>query len=122
MGSREQNFYNGLGLRMGYEEAAREVQDLYLARQHREAAAAVPFEFIDRTSLLGPLERIRDRLAAYRRGRRHDAGRRAVRRHAWRSGVGALRTVAEALDESGLGDVRTWCRGSRPSCSASCRA
>ena len=41
------------------------MQDLYLARQHRDAAAAVPFEFIDRTSLIGPRERIRDRLAAY---------------------------------------------------------
>src|SRR5439155_16913667 len=52
MGSREHNFYNQLATRMGYGDAAREVQDLYLAKQHREAAAAVPFEFIDRTSLL----------------------------------------------------------------------
>ncbi|HEY0696262.1 MAG TPA: LLM class F420-dependent oxidoreductase, partial [Micromonospora sp.] len=65
MGSREQNFYNQLATRMGYGEAAREVQDLYLAKRHRDAAAAVPLEFIDRTSLLGPKERIADRLVAY---------------------------------------------------------
>jgi F420-dependent oxidoreductase-like protein len=65
MGSREQNFYNRLAVRMGFEEAATKVQDLYLARQHRDAAAAVPFEFIDATALIGPRERIRDRLQRY---------------------------------------------------------
>jgi alkanesulfonate monooxygenase SsuD/methylene tetrahydromethanopterin reductase-like flavin-dependent oxidoreductase (luciferase family) len=62
MGSREQNFYNNIARRMGFEAQAREVQDLYLAHQQREAAAAVPYEFVDRTSLLGPPERIADRL------------------------------------------------------------
>lgn len=65
MGSREKNFYNALAVRMGYDEAAAEVQDRYLARDYAAAAAAVPFEFIDRTSLIGPRERIRERLAAY---------------------------------------------------------
>lgn len=65
MGSREKNFYNALAVRMGYDEAAAEVQDRYLARDYAGAAAAVPFEFIDRTALIGPRERIRDRLAAY---------------------------------------------------------
>ncbi|MBX6358123.1 MAG: LLM class F420-dependent oxidoreductase [Micromonosporaceae bacterium] len=65
MGSREQNFYHQLAVRMGYGEAAREVQDLYLAKRHRDAAAAVPFEFIDSTSLLGPVERIAERMRAY---------------------------------------------------------
>jgi hypothetical protein len=50
---------------MGFEAAAQRVQDLYLDRKHRDAAAAVPLEFIDATSLLGPMERIRDRLVAY---------------------------------------------------------
>ena len=102
MGSREQNFYNQLAVRMGYDEAAAEVQDLYLARQYRDAAAAVPFEFIDRTSLLGPRERIRDRLAAYAeagvtRCRSPYAGSLEER-------VATLRTLAEVLDESGLGE------------------
>lgn len=65
MGSREQNFYNQLARRMGFDEAATTVQDLYLDRRHREAAAAVPFEFIDATSLLGPRERIQERLSRY---------------------------------------------------------
>jgi F420-dependent oxidoreductase-like protein len=65
MGSREQNFYHQLATRMGYGAAARAVQDLYLAKRHRDAAAAVPFEFIDRTSLLGPLDRIAGRMRAY---------------------------------------------------------
>jgi F420-dependent oxidoreductase-like protein len=58
MGSRKQNFYNALAVRMGYGEAAAEVQDLYLGKQYRDAMAAVPFEFIDSTSLLGDVQRI----------------------------------------------------------------
>ena len=62
MGSREKNFYNDIARRMGFEAEARQVQDLYLDRRQQEAAAAVPLEFVDRTSLLGPPERIADRL------------------------------------------------------------
>ena len=65
MGSREQNFYNQLACRMGFEADARLVQDLYLDRRHREAMAAVPEEFIDQTSLIGPPERIADRMHAF---------------------------------------------------------
>ncbi|MFL6128413.1 MAG: LLM class F420-dependent oxidoreductase [Mycobacteriales bacterium] len=65
MGSREKNFYNNIARRMGFEAEARQVQDLYLDRKQREAAAAVPFDFVDRTSLLGPPERIADRLQAF---------------------------------------------------------
>jgi hypothetical protein len=53
MGSREQNFYNALAVRMGFGETAAMVQDLFLSRRHRDAMAAVPFDFIDQTSLLG---------------------------------------------------------------------
>jgi F420-dependent oxidoreductase-like protein len=65
MGSRTQNFYNQLAVRMGYADAAARVQDLYLDHKPREAAAAVPFDFIDKTALIGPIERIGDRLHAY---------------------------------------------------------
>ncbi|HEU5486839.1 MAG TPA: LLM class F420-dependent oxidoreductase, partial [Microlunatus sp.] len=65
MGSRETNFYNQLAVRMGYEEAAATVQDLYLSRRPRDAMAAVPHEFIDSTSLLGPKERLAERLAEF---------------------------------------------------------
>jgi F420-dependent oxidoreductase-like protein len=103
MGSREQNFYNRLAVRMGYADAAREVQDLYLAKRHRDAAAAVPLEFIDRTSLLGPRERIADRLRAYA-----EAGVTTLSVTPFvadaESGAHTLRTVAEALDLAGVGD------------------
>jgi F420-dependent oxidoreductase-like protein len=103
MGSREQNFYNRLAVNMGYDDAAARVQDLYLARQHREAAEAVPFEFIDRTSLIGPPERIRDRLHAYA-----EAGVTTLSLASYGgtldARIGALRTMAEVLDQSGLGE------------------
>ena len=65
MGSRKQNFYNKLAQRMGYEQAAAEIQDKYLAKDKEGAAAAVPHELIDSTTLLGPVERIADRMQAY---------------------------------------------------------
>jgi F420-dependent oxidoreductase-like protein len=65
MGSREQNFYNQLACRMGFADDAARVQELYLAREHRNAAAAVPLEFIDATSLLGPVDRIAERMKEY---------------------------------------------------------
>jgi alkanesulfonate monooxygenase SsuD/methylene tetrahydromethanopterin reductase-like flavin-dependent oxidoreductase (luciferase family) len=67
MGSRERNFYNQLMRRYGFEEAALEVQDLYLAGEKDEAAAALPPELIDATTLCGPKERVAERLAAYRK-------------------------------------------------------
>ena len=66
MGSREKNFYNALVSRYGFEEAAKEVQDLYLAGKKDEAAAALPAELIDQTTLCGPKERVGERLAVYR--------------------------------------------------------
>ena len=65
MGSREKNFYNQLVQRYGFEDAAREVQDLYLEGKRDEAAAALPIELIDQVTLCGPEGQIRERLAAY---------------------------------------------------------
>ena len=65
MGSREQNFYNRLARSMGFDEAADTIQDLYLAGRPRDAAAAVPFELADATALLGPPERIAERVGRY---------------------------------------------------------
>jgi F420-dependent oxidoreductase-like protein len=65
MGSRERNFYNDLAVRMGYGAAAGAIQDRYLARDYDAALAAVPLELIDRTSLLGPVERIAERMAEF---------------------------------------------------------
>jgi F420-dependent oxidoreductase-like protein len=66
MGSREKNFYNALVRRYGFEEAAEEVQNLYLDGKKEEAAAALPDELIDTTTLVGPAERVAERLAIYR--------------------------------------------------------
>ncbi len=65
MGSRDKNFYNALAVRMGFADEAAHVQDLYLARQHRDAAAAMPREFIERTAIAGDESVLRARLRAY---------------------------------------------------------
>jgi F420-dependent oxidoreductase-like protein len=84
MGSREKNFYNQLVQRYGFEDAAREVQDLYLEGRRDEAMAALPDELIDLVSLCGPADRVRERLEVYR-----DAG------------VGTLGVVPMAWDKDG---------------------
>jgi F420-dependent oxidoreductase-like protein len=66
MGARNKNFYNDLVKRMGYEAAAAEIQDLFLAGKREAAAAAVPDALIDETSLVGSAERIKDRLQAWK--------------------------------------------------------
>jgi F420-dependent oxidoreductase-like protein len=69
MGSREKNFYFDLACRYGYEEAAVRVQDLYLDGKRQEAAAAVPAEMVDEVALVGPMDRIVDRLGAWKESR-----------------------------------------------------
>jgi F420-dependent oxidoreductase-like protein len=102
MGSRDKNFYNQLAVRMGYDEAAAQVQDLFLERKHREAAAAVPLQLIDSTALIGPPERVRDRLSAYA-----EAGVTTLTVSPFDATLDArlhtIRTMAELLDASGLG-------------------
>ncbi len=66
MGSGKRNFYNQLVQRYGFEEAAKEIQDLYLDGKKDEAAAAIPAELIDMVALVGPREKVRDRLEVYR--------------------------------------------------------
>jgi F420-dependent oxidoreductase-like protein len=66
MGARGKNFYNDLACRYGFEDAARTIQNLYLAGKKAEATAAVPDQLADEVSLVGPPERIRDRLAPWR--------------------------------------------------------
>jgi F420-dependent oxidoreductase-like protein len=66
MGSRDKNFYNALVQRYGFEDAAREVQDLYLEGKRDEAMAALPDELIDTVSLCGPPDVVRERLAVFR--------------------------------------------------------
>jgi Luciferase-like monooxygenase len=66
MGARGKNFYNDLACRYGYEEAAKTIQDLYLAGKKNEAIAAVPDELVDEVALCGPRERIKDQLAVWK--------------------------------------------------------
>ncbi len=103
MGSREKNFYNQLAVRMGYDAEAAEVQEKYLARDYEGAAAAVPFEFIDRTSLIGPRERIQERLHAYAAA---GVTTLTVATYAGtlEERLATLRTMADVLAASGLGD------------------
>jgi F420-dependent oxidoreductase-like protein len=66
MGARGANFYNALVRRYGYEAEAERIQELYLGGKQREAIAAVPDALIDEVALVGPRERIGDRLDAWR--------------------------------------------------------
>jgi F420-dependent oxidoreductase-like protein len=66
MGARGKNFYNDYAKRLGYEEAAVKIQDLYLDGRKQEAMAAVPDELIDEVALVGPKERIAERLEVWK--------------------------------------------------------
>ena len=102
MGSREQNFYNALAVRMGFGETAAMVQDLYLSHRHRDAMAAVPFDFIDQTSLLGDRDRIADGLQLLAAS---GVTTCAVAPHgsSVEEKINALTVAAEALERSGVG-------------------
>ena len=79
MGARGRNFYNDIARRYGYEEAARRIQDAYLAGRKDEATAAVPDALVDEVALCGPRERLRERLRRVEDLGRHDAD--GVRRY-----------------------------------------
>jgi F420-dependent oxidoreductase-like protein len=66
MGARGTNFYNDLFTRYGYGAEAREIQELFLGGHQREAATKVPDAFVDEVALVGSVDRIADRLAAWR--------------------------------------------------------
>ncbi len=94
MGARGKNFYNDYAVRMGFEEAAIRIQDLYLDGKKNEAIAAVPDALVDGVALVGSADRIRDRLGAWK-----EAGRK---RHVGSLLVGsgdrrALRLLAEEI-------------------------
>ncbi len=94
MGSRKQNFYNSLVQRYGFEEAAKEVQDLYLEGKKEEAAAALPGELLDKVSLCGPADVVKERLGIYRDA---GVGTLMVSPMAWtfEDRISQLRQVAE---------------------------
>ena len=94
MGARTANFYNDLARRIGYEAAAAEIQDLFLAGKRQEAAAAVPDALIDEISLVGPPDRIRDRLQAWQEvASKHWVGSLVLAG----ADAAAMRVIAEAV-------------------------
>jgi F420-dependent oxidoreductase-like protein len=66
MGARGANFYTDLACRYGFEAEARKVQDLYLSGRKEEAAAAIPDALLRGTTLIGPEQYVKERIAAYR--------------------------------------------------------
>ena len=103
MGSREKNFYNQLAVRMGFDDAAKQIQDLYLARDRDGAAAAVPYEFIEQTSLLGPKEAIAEKMGVLA-----GSGVTTLTLSPFAGSLderkATLRTAVEALELAGVGD------------------
>jgi F420-dependent oxidoreductase-like protein len=92
MGARGKNFYNSLVQRYGFEEEAARIQDLYLAGHKEEAAAAVPAELLEKTSLVGSEGYVKDRIAAFQE-----------------SGVTVLNVIPFDADPAGLvARVKEW--------------
>ena len=66
MGARGANFHFEVFARMGYEDVALKVQDLYLAGKKDEAASIIPLSMVEDVALVGPVDKIRDDLAKWR--------------------------------------------------------
>ena len=66
MGAKKRNFHMQLMARMGFEAEAQKIQELFLEGKRSEAVATVPSAFADEISLSGPLDRIKDRLEAWK--------------------------------------------------------
>jgi F420-dependent oxidoreductase-like protein len=93
MGAREKNFYNDYAKRLGYEDAAREIQDNFLGGRRKEAAAAVPDALVDELCLVGPADRIKDRVQAWKQASDNNAVGAMLLGGA---SVEAMRVIAEA--------------------------
>jgi F420-dependent oxidoreductase-like protein len=66
MGARDVNFHHDVPVRMGFEAEAKKIQQLYLEGRKDEAAAAVPTELVEQLTLIGPPDKIRHDLEAWR--------------------------------------------------------
>jgi F420-dependent oxidoreductase-like protein len=94
MGARTKNFYNDYVKRLGFEAAAGKIQDAFLAGRKEEAAAAVPDALIDETALVGPPERIKERLQVWKAAAKdHGVGTMLL----GSASIEALRVCAEAV-------------------------
>jgi F420-dependent oxidoreductase-like protein len=94
MGAKGKNFYNELAVRYGYEQEAEVIQDLYLSGKKKEAEAAVPAEFLELTTLCGPLSYVKDRIAAFK-----DAGVTHLQVHPIPLGDQSNASLIEAVKE-----------------------
>lgn len=93
MGAREKNFYNDYAKRMGYADAAARIQDDFLGGRRKDAAAAVPDALVDELCLVGPPDRIKDRVQAWKAAADDHAVGAILLGGA---SVDAMRTIAEA--------------------------
>jgi F420-dependent oxidoreductase-like protein len=91
MGARGKNFYNDLAMRYGFEDEAREIQDLYLDGKKGEAAAAVPHDWIEKMNLVGPRSYVAERVAAFK-----EAGVTTLSVNV--AGPGAVHTIEQLRD------------------------
>jgi hypothetical protein len=66
MGAKGTNFHANVAIRMGYEKEVEQIQELYLSGKKQEAAAVIPTALIDQLTLIGPKEKIRHDLEAWR--------------------------------------------------------
>src|SRR6185312_8886179 len=66
MGARAANFHHDVAVRLGYEAEAKNVQNLYLEGKKDEASAAIPTKLVEELALIGPADKIRDELDAWR--------------------------------------------------------
>ena len=96
MGARGRNFYNALFQRYGYEAEAKLIQDLYLDGKKQEAAAAVPEEFLEAISLVGPEGYVKERLGAFA-----EAGVTHLN-------VNYIATVGDQTEASVLSQLKEW--------------
>jgi F420-dependent oxidoreductase-like protein len=102
MGSRDKNFYNNLVVRMGYEKEAEEVQNKYLARDYDGAMMAIPFDFLDQTSLLGGPERMAEKMQAHAAAGVTTLALALPDSVPTEARIKALRMGAEAFDKAGV--------------------
>jgi F420-dependent oxidoreductase-like protein len=90
MGAKDQNFYNKLACRYGYEAEAANIQSLYLEGKKHEAALAVPDALVDEVALCGPKERIKDQLDAWKEAP-------VTTLNLWAFDVNSLRVMADLI-------------------------
>lgn len=112
MGAKGANFYRDAIDRLGYEEAGERIQELYLAGRKAEAAAAVPTSLIEEVSLIGPPEKIRDELQAWKES--------VVTTMVVQAPAFALRTIRDVIQGGSLTRAKlgalafAWSSGRRP--------